>query len=238
MPFEFFLAQTPAQFGQELPNCAKHAWMACHFSPYSSGLSNLPTDLPAGSMVIVNDLIPVASHDPERIATQLHDFVQSHGCNRVLLDFQRPGEARTAAIVRAIVDTLPCPVGIAELYASGFACPVFLPPPPLHLPLQDHLAPWQNRPVWLELMPDCMIYTVTKDGCRKSRCAATGIFPHFDAQARCRYRIEASHDAIRFTLCRQEQELALLQEAAAIECFIGLYQDFAQPEAQSTAFDQ
>ena len=41
-----FLAMTAAEFRkkEDLPD--KIAWMACHFSPYGLGLSNLPQRLP------------------------------------------------------------------------------------------------------------------------------------------------------------------------------------------------
>lgn len=238
MPFEFFLAQTAAQFGQKLPHYAKKAWMACHFSPYGTGLSNLPDRLPEGSMVIVDDSVPVADHDPERIAAQLKEAVQACPRSRVLLDLQRPGESRTAEIAKAVIAALPCPVGVSEDYAEGSECPVFLPPLPLHRPLMDHIAPWRGRPVWLEVMPDCATYTIDADGCTTAACRAAGPFPHFDERACCRYRTEVLAEAVRFTLCRDAEELARLQQTGAIDCFVGLYQEFAQPEAQATALDQ
>ncbi len=238
MPSAFFLAQTAAEFQQKLPANAQKAWMACHFSPYGTGLSNLPTVLPAQSMVIVNDRMPVAGHDPEKIAEQLRRLVQKFDIGHVLLDFQRPGEPQTAAIAKAIAETLPCPVGVSEQYAQGLERPVFLPPVPLHMPLQDYIAPWQNRGVWLEIAPACTTYRITESGCSQVVSNATGQFPHFDSQTCCRYHIEMQTDAICFTLHRGWEELALLRQNETVECFIGLYQEFAQPEAQATAFDQ
>lgn len=238
MPFEFFLAQTAAQMGQPLPEDAKKAWMACHFSPYHTGLSNLPEQLPKGSMVIVDDSVPVADHDPQRIAAQLLEVVQAWQCSRILLDFQRPDDKRTARIGKAITQAVPCPVGISEQYAGELEGPVFLPPLPLHMPLEEYIAPWRSRPIWLELMPDRATYTITKDGCQKAACHGTGDLPHRDNGAFCRYRTEVTQEAVRFILCRDQEELALLRRSEAIDCFVGLYQDFAQPVAQDTALDQ
>ena len=71
MALTLYLAMTAA----ELQNCRQipeHiAWMACHFSPYSSGISNVPVQLPAGSVLILNDRIPPQGHDPELVARQL-----------------------------------------------------------------------------------------------------------------------------------------------------------------------
>ncbi len=228
MAFDFFLAQTAGDIRQPLPLGAAKAWMACHFSPYSSGLSNLPEGLEEGSMVILNDLMPVAAHDAHRIAAQLCEVVENCQCCRVLLDFQRPGEGRTAEIAKVLAEALPCPVGVSESYAQELDCPVFLPPLPLHMPLADYIAPWQGRRVWLEIMPEAALYTVTEDGCRRAECEAQGALPHFDKDAFCRYGIDIAGDAIRFTLQRGPEELEALRQSDLLDCFVGLYQDFAQ----------
>lgn len=238
MPFEFFLAQTPAEINHSLPRNGKKAWMACHFSSYGTGLSNLPKQLPKGSMLIVDDSVPVADHDPELVSSQLKEAVEILQCSRVLLDFQRPGESRTADIAKAILQALSCPVGVSEIYAGDLNCSVFLPPLPLHIPLEQYLAQWQDRPIWLEVMQDCIRYSITKDGCNAAACTATGPFPHFDEKAFCRYRTEVTESAVYFTLCRKLSELTLLGQEERIECLVGLYQDFTQPEAQDTALDQ
>ena len=124
-----YLALTAAEF-QHMPQFPPNtAWMACHFSPYGDGLSNIPDALPAGCMLMVNDWLPVRKHSPERVAQQLKDTVEHLAISRVLLDFQRPGNKETVAIVKRVLETLPCPVGMALPYArKGF--PVLLPPVP------------------------------------------------------------------------------------------------------------
>ncbi len=226
MPFDFFLAQTGAEIHRPLPPEAGRAWMACHFSSSDQGLSNLPQALPEGSMVMVDDFIPAAAHDPQKIAAQLAQVVERCHCHRVLLDFQRPGDARTADIAAAIVAALRCPVGVSEAYAKGLPCPVCLPPLPLHMPLADYIAPWKGRQVWLEVMPQAAVYTVTGEGCKQAECDAQGPFPHFNEQAFCRYRMEVAEDAIRFTLSRGLEELEKLRQSKLVDCFVGLYQDF------------
>ena len=47
-----FLAMTAAEIEHSTPLPPNVAWMACHFSPYGAGLSNLPKNLPAGSLLI------------------------------------------------------------------------------------------------------------------------------------------------------------------------------------------
>ena len=238
MPSDFFLGQTAAEWTHPLPPGAKKAWMACHFSPYGTGLSNLPRQLPPGSMVILNDRMPVAGHDPALIARQLAELARGCGCSRILLDLQRPGEDRTAAVAKAVVEAAACPVGVSHWYARGLDCPVFLPPLPLLTPLKDHIGPWAGRQIWLELAPDQARCTVTKEGCRIESCGSVGAFPHFDPLLSCHYRIEVSPEQITFTLRRTRADALALLEEAGIACFAGLYQDFSQPEAQATALAQ
>lgn len=240
MPSALFLAMTAAEFYGNLPDGTIPAWMACHFSPYGTGLSNCPQALPEGSMLIVNDRTPVCGHDPAVVAAQLKQMVTQWGCSRVLLDFQMPGEALTQAIASAVVNALPCPVGVSEPYARDLACPVFLPPLPLHMPLDRHTAPWQGREIWLEAAMDTAVYTVTQEGCLWEPCQDAGNYPHTDAQLHCRYHIHTAAEKIVFTLHRDREDLlALMAEGEKIGCFVGLYQElgssFAQAAAQSTA---
>ena len=66
-----YLAMTAAEMMGGAPLPGKTAWMACHFSPYSTGLCNLPAALPPGSLLILNDRTPIHGHDPERICREL-----------------------------------------------------------------------------------------------------------------------------------------------------------------------
>ena len=53
-----FLAMTAAEIRGTETLPPKTAWMACHFSPYSTGLSNLPKALPPGSMICYDREFP------------------------------------------------------------------------------------------------------------------------------------------------------------------------------------
>ena len=238
MPSDFFLGQTAAEWAHPLPDWGKKAWMACHFSPYGVGLSNLPTHMPSGSMLILNDRTPVCGHDPDLIANQLAELAEKFECSRILLDFQRPEEAQTYDIAKAILQAAACPVGISHWYGAELDCAVCLPPLPLHMPLHSYIAPWLGRDIWLELAPESAQYIVTESGCQVAPCHATGRFPHFDEALFCRYRIDIGEEKLIFTLCRTQEDALALRNANAIECFVGLYQDFSHPDAQATAFAQ
>jgi len=231
--FPIYLAMTAAEFHSSPVISQPVAWMACHFSCYGTGLSNLPSSLPKGSMLIVNDRTPVCGHDPLRITDQLTEIVDKLRPECILLDFQRPEEAETAAIAEAIVSGLRCPVGVSEGYADTLDCPVFLPPPPLDQPLKLHLQPWEHREIWLEAALDKTTITVTEDGSTFS----PGMFsPDPDSSFReeslfCHYRVETTDASARFHLFRTREDLSSLLEAAeslGVTRAVGLYQELSQ----------
>ena len=200
------------------------AWMACHFSPYGTGLCGLPPNLPESAMVILNDRIPPAGHDPETVLRQLRQL--SPAC--MLLDFQQPTNSSALELTRQIVDALPCPVGVTAAWGQDLRCPLFLPPPPPDIPLAEHLAPWQGREFWLELGLDAMSYTVTEQGASPGALAAVPETGLEDNHLRCHYRIELFDDRAVFSLWRTRQDLdALLEEAQqlGVTKAIGLWQE-------------
>ena len=224
-----FLAQTSAEFAFCREKPQKIAWMACHFSPYGTGLSNLPNALPKGSMLIINDRIPICGHAPEVIARQLRQVAGEMECGCALLDFQRENE-QTYDVIRAVLEGAGCPVGVSEGYARDFDCPVFLSPPPLDVPLESHLAPWEGREIWLEAALDAQQFTVTEKGCTSLPLPYSPpegeVFR--DDTLCCSYRCDI-RDAAIFTLWRTPEDLEnLLTQAQAlgIRRTVGLYQQF------------
>lgn len=229
MALPLYLAMTAAEMRANATLPAKMGYMACLFSPYGTGLSNCPKALPEGAMLILNDRTPICGHDPQLITNQLVELVQTFKCGCVLLDLQRGGVDETGALVKAIAESLPCPVGVSELYAEGVDCPVFLPPVPPDVPVGEYLRPWQGREVWLEAALDGAVITLTEDG---SACAPLplGRHPeggHRDERLHCHYIINMEENA-RFTLFRIREDLdALLAEAEAFGTTraVGLWQE-------------
>lgn len=207
------------------------AWMACHFSPYGTGLTNLPRQLPANSLLIVNDRTPIHDHDPVLIAAQLSDCVQQLGCMGVLLDFQQASIPQTAELTGYLSRALPCPVAVSEAYAYCASCAVFLSSPPPDTPLEKHLAPWRNHEIWLEMSLDAEEITLTEQGAQRRslpawECRESG-FSH--PRLHCHYQIVTGQESARFLLWRTETDLsALLEEAQAggVALAVGLYQEF------------
>ena len=233
MAFPIYLAMTAAEFrnAEALPE--HPAWMACHFSCYGTGLSNLPEKLPAGAMVILNDRTPVYGHDPELVAQQLSDLADRYQVSRVLLDFQRPGCSRSTDIAAAIVAALRCPVGVSKTYAAGLDCPVFLPPAPLHKPLAEYLQPWKEREIWLEAALDGQTITVTPEGSHFSPVfPAVEESPNFPEDSLfCRYHTEVYDSKAVFTLFRTPDSLKPLlnhAESLGVTLAVGLYQEIGK----------
>jgi len=230
MVLPLYLALTAAEisYASPLPNLC--AYMACHFSPYTEGLSNIPDALPFGSVLILNDRIPCDHHSADLVAEQLAAAVERLGCESVLLDFQRPPDAESCAMVRVILQALPCPVAVTESFAQDFSCAVFLSPAPLHVPLACHLAPWKDREIWLEGALCQERITITKSG-----TSFEPIFPtqqleggFYDAKLHCNYHTVVSGDSITFTLfdtCESLKTKLELARSLGVARAVGLYQE-------------
>lgn len=232
MAIPLYLAMTAAEFRSQTDFSAPVAWMACHFSPYSTGLTNLPKSLPKDSMLILNDRTPICGHDPQLIYEVLLQTVERTKACCVLLDLQRPDVEETGRLVRALVETLPCPVAVSHHYAQGFTCPVFLPPVPLTVPPEEYLMPWQGRDIWLEAALDGQSITVTEKGALFTPlphcCEASA---HADGSLHCHYRIDVEDTNIRFTLHRTKEDLqALLADVQrfGVSHAVGLYQELGK----------
>ena len=180
-------------------NCA---WMACHFSSYGEGITNLPVSLPPGAMLILNDRIPCQGHSADLVADQISEAVSRFGCESVLLDFQRPENPETELIVRSILSILPCPVCVTECYGKDLACPILLGPCPLYMPLEEYLKPWKDREVWLEAALCQQTITVTQDGADFACCIPSDGYEDgfYDDALCCQYFTQIEDESIQFTL--------------------------------------
>ena len=229
MDMNCYIAMTAAEFtgAKQLPS--RIGWMACHFSQRDNGISNLPGTLPEGSVLILDDSRPPAGHDPALITNQLTEAVQRWKVASVLLDFQDPKNAETTEIAKHLARTLPCPICVAAPYAKDLSCPVLVPAPPPHRPLQDWLAPWEGRQIWLEATLEAERITVTEQGSRVTPMPFMPLEDNFFTEDKlfCRYRIREYADRVEFTIVRNRDHLKkLLAEAEKLGvCHaIGLYQ--------------
>ena len=232
MGISLYLAMTAAEISVCDAPPEKLAYMACHFSPYSTGLSNIPRKLPSQSVLILNDRTPISGHDHKLIAYQLSQALEELQCSSLLLDFQRPDNPETRVLCQHLTQTLTCPIGISTPYAAGLDCAVFLPPCQPDLVLGDHLAAWNGCELWLEIATQPLQITVDEIGSHYAYTPYTALaFPHKDEELFCHYHIHAEDSSVTFTLCRTPSDIeALLQKAEALgvtQCF-GLWQELCK----------
>ena len=230
MVLPLYLALTGAEISGQAALPAPMAYMACSFSPYSLGLSGIPSSLPERCMLIVNDRMSCQGHSPALVADQLQEAVTRLGCESLLLDFQQAPEPESEAIASKIVQTLSCPVAVTEAFAARLDCPVFLSPAPLQIPLAAHLAPWQGREIWLEAALGQTELCVTSEG-----ISAVSQFPpegltggFFEETLCCNYRTRIDEDRICFTLFDTIESLEKKLELAAslgVTRAVGLWQE-------------
>ena len=149
------------------------------------------------------------------------------GRDAVLLDFERPPAADT----RSMIQSLPCPAAAPPGYAG--TGPVFLPPAPLHLPLEQYLAPWKGREIWLEAALRKQTVTVTPKGATVSvPCTNQDLTDGFYSESlHCRFTQNITENRAVFTLFDTPDTLRMkLDHAAAlgVRRAIGLFQELGE----------
>ena len=220
---QVFLAVTARELEAVRPK--RTAYMACHFSAGGSGLSNMPHTLPEGSILLLDDSMPVQGHDPQIVAQQLSELVDRFSLQAVLLDFQRPPTAESQKTAAFILENCKCTAAVTPAYAKeGF--PVFLPPPPVNKSLKEYLKPWNK--VFLELASEGLEITVTKEGSRFYYLSPTSSLPLTDKRLHCHYGVTVFPGKAVFTLSRSREDLAELAREAdelGVLATIGLYQE-------------
>ena len=219
-----FLAMT----GREMEtHCPKRlAYMSCHFSPGGFGLSNLPRFLPEGSILILDDSMPVQGHNPERVVEQLNALAKRSSIRAVLLDFQRLPTAEARKMTAAILQNCHCTTAVPPAYIQN-DFPVFLPPPPVNKSLKEYLKPWGK--VFLELASEGLEITVTKNGSQTVPVFPTSPLPLQDSRLHCHYGVTVCPGKAVFTLNRTREDLAALAREAeelGVLGMVGLYQEF------------
>lgn len=223
-----YLAMTAAEMARTAPLPQHPAWMACHFSPYSTGLTNLPAALPPESLLILNDRTPIHGHDPERVCRQLGELLGRFACRGLLVDFQNPPCPESLALAGFLAGHLEFPMGISPEYQIE-APAVFLPPVPTDVKLEDYLSKWGSREIWLEAALEGQDITLTSQGTVSSPNRRRD-FDHVHAEKtlHCHYSIQDSPEGMVFHTWRTPEDLAALikeAEALGVTQTVGLYQE-------------
>ena len=208
------------------------AYMSCQFSPYTEGLTNIPVSLPQGCMLMLNDRYPCQGHSADLVVSQLQQVVDRLNCESILLDFQRPPEPESEWMVKQIIQSLSVPVAATETYGTGLPCPIFLPPAPLHMPLAEYLAPWQDREVWLEAALCQEDLHITEKGMSYNAIFPTDMLTggYHDEALCCHYQSQIDGDQITFTLFDTVSSLGKKLELArslGVNRAVGLWQELS-----------
>lgn len=234
MPIPLKLAMTAGEMAGNSAFSQAGAWMACHFSPGGSGLSNLPKWLPPGCLLILDDSTPMQDHDPERIASELGACMERLQCPGLLLDFQRPGEMQARKLAQYLCEALPFPVVVSDAYAAELDCGVFVSPIPPDETMASRLSRWQGREIWLDITQEGLELILTEDGAKATPLPYGKRLPEGleDRKLHCHYRISLDENSASFTLWRTAEDIAAqLEEAEAlgVTAALGLFQEFGSP---------
>lgn len=225
----FYLGATAAEMANFPDFFPKPAFMACHFSLSSAGISNIPKNLPPGSLLLLDDEAPPSGHDPARVVWELSQAAKDLGCAGVYLDFQRPGYPLLGEIA-AMVEDFSCPVAVSQLYSGGNRLPVVLPPLPVDTSIKSYIAPWKGREVWMEVALSRGKLTLTKDGCREEHLFSVPRQGFREEKLHCHYEIGVRKDAAEFRLWRTFEDLQDLMrqgEALGVKHALGLFQELS-----------
>ncbi len=224
-----FLAITQREIGLTPPE--NTAYMALRFSSYGAGLCNIPDALPTGSILLLDDSMPVCKHNPALVAEQLTQLVDKFSPSAILLDFQNEATEESMQMVRFLLNALPCPVAATEVYARTLGCPVFLSPVPINKAPEVYLRPWLEQGAYLELAPETVQFAVTEKGCSAAPSPPTKNLPLYNKRLFCHYRTEVFPNRAVFTLGRTKQDLSDLAEEAyrlGVRGVVGLYQELSK----------
>lgn len=223
-----YLAMTAAEMARTAPLPRYAAWMACHFSPYSTGLTNLPPKLRQGSLLILNDRTPIHCHDPERVCRELKTVLHQFDCAGLLVDFQNPVCPEAKALAAYLGAHLKAPMGIGPDYGVEEAA-VFLPPVPTDVTTEEYLKKWAGREIWLEAALEGQNITLTPEGAVYSPNRRRDFdHVHEEQTLHCHYSIEDTPQGITFHTWRTPEDLnQVLQEAEhqGVTRSVGLFQE-------------
>lgn len=172
--------------------------------------------VPQGVLPVITDHRPLTEEGVDRLC------LLAAGWDQAVLDFEGPPTDLSTRLLRL----LPCPAAAPPGYGDG---PVFLPPAPLHVPLEDYLSPWQGREVWLEAALQKQTVTVTAAGTSISSTDPSDLEEGFDCrELRCRFTQETREDRVVFTLFDTRESLKDKlgrAEELGVHAALGLYRE-------------
>ncbi len=236
MSIPMFLALTAEEFSQNPSLPCRPAWMSVHFSSKGPGLSNLPPQLPPGSMIILDDHIPWKDHSIESICKDLTEALLRAGVYGLLLDFERQPTEETTLLARAVTECckeLGVTLGAPANYIFDEDTALFVSPLPCNIPAESLKS---QRKLWLDISPVCHCIKMSKDKAWESpatyppRSKTEKHEIHWDDTLLCSYFTESDDDTLKITLFRDTEDawrLLKRLDPARVQLALGLWRDFA-----------
>ena len=170
--------------------------------------------LPPGVLPVITDFRPLTEEAVDRLCRAAQNW------ERAVLDLEHP----PTPAARTLLRRLPCPAAAPPGYGDG---PVFLPPAPLYVPLEDYLAPWRGREIWLEAALQQQTITVTSEGVRFSPAVPARWEGGFECRELCcRFTQEIREHQVVFTLFDTRETLPDKLDRArelGVHAALGLY---------------
>ena len=187
--------------------------------PYPALLMLTGTEqVPPGVLPVLTDCFPLDGQALQRIC---------QGQEALLLDCVRP----PTTSLREIIQGLPCPCGAPPGYTEEG--PVFLPPAPMHIPLDKYLTPYRSREIWLEAALQKQVVTVTPKGVTVSvPCTNHDLNDGFYSEIlHCRFVQNYTKNQVVFTLFDTSDTIRMkLDHAASLGAVraVGLFQELGE----------
>lgn len=234
MSIPLYLAMTAAEFSNCTLLPALPAWMAVHFSPSGSGLSNCPASLPPGSLLILDDQLPWNGHSDAEILPRIVEILENTQACGLLLDFEREPMGQTLSLAERLARRCMdggWMVGMPPAYLGQSEAAVFLPPLPCYEAHPEIPGQWEGRPIWLEASPTVFTGAITKAGVQLAPMdgPVQADVSFFSPSLQCRYTAVPEEDGIRLTLFdTPETILEKLEgwQAQGVSLAIGGWRDF------------
>lgn len=235
MSIPLFLGMTAA----EIRNCSalpSHlAWMSVHFSMSGDGITNIPSSLPDGSLIILDDQTPWGGHSAEKVCTQMVSLLTQFHAYGLLLDFERPLTPQTLLLTKALsvcCKELNLPMAAPKAYAEDLDIDVFMPPLSCLSPADTLYLP--GKKIWLDASPTASLLHITEH-----YTESRGDFPSSkdpskvfsDPTLGCKYYSEPARDGVLVHLYHTPETISrILQELSPekVPLAIGLWKEYAQ----------
>lgn len=235
MSIPLFLAITAQEFPNLLSQPQKTAWMSVHFSSSGPGLSNLPHEIPQGSLIILDDQTPWSGHSIETVCREMVALLLMTRAYGLLLDFERPVEPEVVLLSRALCQCcreVGCVMGAPESYAVNPDTAIFISPLPCQVPLERLRIP--GRKLWLDASPTAYqlhisAHSATGRSAEPGYISAGEPAAFTDQALCCQYRSWLSGDGIDVLLYHTTQTIEEMLEksnADFIQLAVGLHREF------------